>query len=178
MHPKIIDAGSILLQDTFDIPDQIKYPELEDELAELGGKLAATVIKDFDYYWKNKTAQADVGISSSKKISKSDGIISFKLDSFETINRKIRALIHQIPIKTVDLIPNKQVLLEDILLDLPLNFTSTNTNSNTSVYYDKSIKAVLFPVQNGTIGVKRFKIEGKSQIFPAGSFYSNYLKNI
>lgn len=173
LHPKIIDAGSILAQEHFDIPNLIKYQELEDQLADLGGKLAAQVLSKFDHYWKNKIEQDDhhLGISLSKKISKSDGIISFKTDTFESISRRIRALSHQIPIKVVDLIPDKQVILEDIilLLDPPI---VTNTIS-----YDKSIKAVLFPINSKVIAVRQFKIEGKSQIFSAGSFYSNYLKN-
>lgn len=168
LHPKIIDAGSILAQENFDIPNLIKYQELEDQLAELGGKLAAQVLSNFDHYWKNKTEQDHLGVSSSKKISKSDGIISFKTDTFELISRKICALSHQIPIKTVDLIQDKQVILEDILLDPPI--------VANSICYDKTIKAVLFPVNGKVIAVRQFKIEGKSQIFPAGSFYSNYLK--
>lgn len=171
LHPKIIDAGSILVQESFDIPnpDSIRYPELEDHFAELGGKLAATVLSNFDRYWSHKTEQSACNVSLSKKISKADGKISFKTDTYQTIDRKIRALSHQIPIKTLDFLPGKQVILEDILLDCP-------TTAN-SVYYDKLMKAVLFPVDGRSIGVKQFKIEGKSQIFTAGSFYSNYLKN-
>lgn len=168
-----MDAGSILAQEHFDIPQNIKYQELEDQLADLGGKLTAQILNNFDHYWRNKREQDESGVSHSKKISKSDGIISFKTDSFDTISRKVRAFSHQIPIKTVDLIPNKQVILEDILLDLLPNLTNT-------ICYDKSIKAVLFPVNNhanSVIGVKQFKIEGKSQIFSAGAFYSNYIKN-
>lgn len=170
LHPKIIDAGSILLQEPFDIPkwDSIKYPELEDHLAELGGKLSATVLSDFDRYWSGKREQADLNISTSKKISKTDGIISLKRDSFQAIDRKVRALSHQIPIKTLDLIPGKHVILEEIILDCP--------SPINSVYYDKCMKAVLFPIDGRTIGIKQFKMEGKSQIFSAGSFFSNYLK--
>jgi methionyl-tRNA formyltransferase len=172
LHPKIIDAGSILAQEHFNIPPLIKYHELEDELAELGGKMAAQVLSSFDDYWVNRREQDDFGVSRCRKISKSDGIISFKTDSFELISRKVRAFSHQIPIKTVDLIPNKEVILEDILLDIPM------VTTKTAAYYDKSTKTVVFIVQNRAIGVKQFKIEGKSQIFPAGSFHSNYLKNL
>lgn len=141
-------------------------------MADLGGKLTAQVLSNFDHYWRNKREQDESGVSQSKKILKSDGIISFKTDSFDTISRKVRALSHQIPIKTIDLLLNKQVILEDILLDLP---TVTDI-----IIYDKSIKAVLFPIKNhsiGVVGVRQFKIEGKSKIFSAGEFYSNYIKN-
>lgn len=169
LHPKTIDAGSILLQEPFEIPNfnGIYYKELEDSLAELGGLLAARVLDNFDHFWRNKTAQTDQNYSHSHKITKADGIISFKEDSFKSISRKIRALSHQIPIKTIDLVENKQVILEDFLL-FP--------HEKHDFCYDKKRQAVLFPVDGGTIGVKTFKIEGKSQIFTAGSFYSNYLR--
>lgn len=175
LHPKIIDAGSIFLQESFKIsnPNTIIYQELEDQLAEIGGKLAATVASNYDHYNKNfKLLQSnDHHVSQSRKIFKSDGIISFKTDSFDRISRIVRALSHQIPIKTLDLIEGKQVILEEIILIV------SNRENDVYPYYDKSIGAVVFKVaQSKLIGVKKFKIEGKSQIFPAGSFFSNYLR--
>lgn len=174
LHPKTIDAGSILIQEPFEIQnrDRIYYRELEDSLADLGGLLAARVLNDFDHFWRNKTDQEPQNCFHSHKISKTDGVISFKTDSFQTISRKVRALSHQIPIKSLDLFENKQVFLEDIFL-----LERKTEIRPLEVYYDKALGAVLFPLADGIVGVKTFKIEGKSQIFTAGSFYSNYLKN-
>lgn len=172
LHPKIIDAGSILLQSPLNIPnhDTIKYPELEDLLASLGGSLAAQVLSNFQHYWNSKADQQG-SISQSKKITKQDGIVSFKTDSFDEISRKIRALSHQIPIKTLDLVSNRQVILEDFTLNL-----QDGQVNEKPFYYDKSKGAVIFKLADGKcIGVKRFKIDGKSQTFSAGSFYSNFL---
>lgn len=175
LHPKIIDAGPILLQEALQIPNPntIFYQELEDQLAELGGRLAATVTSNLQEYDKSKSIQSLEQVSQSRKISKSDGIISFKTDSFDQISRRVRALAHQIPIKTLDLIEGKQVILEEITLDIAAR------SNKVAVYpvYDKGIGAVIFKVESKLIGVGKFKIEGKSQIFSAGSFYSNYLKS-
>ncbi len=169
LHPKIIDAGSILLQESIKIPEAASYPELEDLLAELGGELAAKILTNFDHFWRNKSEQIGA-VSQSKKISKQDGIISFETDSFDEISCKVRALSHQIPIKTLDLIINRQVFLEDIVLD-------HNIKSQNTCIYDKSKGIVTFKLKdNKFIGVRRFKIDGKSQTFTAGSFYSNFLK--
>lgn len=178
LHPKIIDSGSILLQEPYIIEnsDKITYCELEEELAELGGKLAASVALNYDRYNEHKISQPDQNnpnstLSKSYKITKSDGIISFKTDSFDQISRKVRALSHQIPIKTLDLIENKQVFLEDFILD-----GIKDLIEEKFPICDKRIGAVIFKLNSKFIGVRKFKIEGKSQIFSAGSFYSNYLK--
>ena len=173
LHPKVIDAGHILLQESCQIhkPHTIGYTELEAQLAEIGGRLAATVLSDYDKYNAAKQEQGLDFVTHSRKISKTDGIISFKTDSFDQISRKVRALSHQIPIRTLDLIAGKQVILEDITLH---NEAKT---SAYDCYYDKSNSSVVFKVDSKFISVRKFKIEGKSQIFPAGSFYSNYLKS-
>ena len=184
LHPKVIDAGSILIQEPFKItnPETVYYQELEDSLAELGGKLTAQVLANFENYWRNRYQQSG-DVSQSKKISKSDGILSFKINanSYETFDKTIRALSHQIPIKSLDLIPNKQIILEDFLL-LGNDKTKNedfwyDKSKNEDFCYDKTKGAVIFKLKDGKfIGIKRFKIEGKSQIFSAGSFYSNFLK--
>ena len=173
LHPKVIDAGSILLQEPFTIPhsDCIEYTALESQLAEIGGRLAATVVSNFASFNSSKRIQ-DGEVTHSRKISKSDGVISFKTDSFDQISRKVRALGHQIPIKTLDLIEGKQVILEDILL-----LGSDYKANQSGPFYDKCKGAVIFSFPSKFIGVGKFKIEGKSQIFPAGSFYSNYLRS-
>lgn len=177
LHPKTIDAGHILLQKSIEIPqkDSIYYTQLESLLAGLGGELSAQVLDNFPKFWKEKTPQSELdsldssSTAKSTKISKADGVISFALDSHELISRKVRALSHQIPIRSVDLIPDRDVIMEDFVLFPDLN--------PQNIKYYKNLSAVLFPLKDGKcIGVKRFKIEGKSQIFTAGSFYSNYLK--
>ena len=175
LHPKVIDAGSILLQEPFHFPQPftIRYSELESQLAEIGGRLAATVVSDLDNYLATKQDQNHHEVTHSHKISKSDGIISFKTDSFDQISRKLRALSHQIPIKTLDLVEGKQIILEDFIL---LDENHDSYPHNYDCFYDKSIGAVVFKVQSKFIAIRKFKIEGKSQIFSAGSFYSNYLK--
>lgn len=199
LHPKLMDAGSIILQETFEIPNysQITFKSLEESLAEVGGRLAAQVIGDFKNYWTNKNDQVSLlnveELSHSRKITKADGIISFKTNTFEEISCKVRAFSHQIPIRSVDLFnkqnqlqlserPSEQrkVFLEDFDFNIKID---SPPNSKLDIWYDRTLKAVLFRVSSYSdfdkfkiIGVRRFKIEGKSQIYSAGSFYSNYLK--
>ena len=203
LHPKIIDSGSIILQESFKITNtfSVTYKSLEESLAEIGGKLAAQVLSDFKTYWTNKKNQSlFLGIndlSHTRKITKTDGIISFKTNTFEEISCKVRALSHQIPIRSVDIFDEKnlllfkdqnettirrQVFLEEFDFNIPIN--SQFEFHEHSHWYDRSLKAVLFRVVSSRsdcekfkiIAVRRFKIEGKSQIYSAGSFYSNYLK--
>lgn len=202
-----MDSGSIILQESFKIsnPSSVNYKSLEESLAEVGGKLAAQVLSDFKTYWKNKKNQLFfIGIkdlSHTRKITKADGIISFKANTFEEISCKVRALSHQIPIRSVDIFDEKnqflkdqnktifpveqrQVFLEEFDFNIPIPINS-HAPVNTNIWYDRSLKAVLFRVVSIScsdcekfkiIAVRRFKIEGKSQIYSAGSFYSNYLK--
>lgn len=170
LHPKTIDAGKILAQVPLEIPgpDEIFYPQLEEILADLGGELTAQVLNNFSQYWSGRRDQIGQ-VSQSRKICKEDGLISFS-EPFIGINRKIRALSHQIPIKTFDLVLGKQVILEDLI------FPQMNAEFGPFPRYEKSLNAVLIKIGNNILGAKKFKIDGKSQIFTAGSFYSNYLK--
>ena len=39
---KVLDSGAIVAQEAIEIPDGISYSELEEQSAELGGKLAGS----------------------------------------------------------------------------------------------------------------------------------------
>lgn len=172
LHPKEIDAGNLLAQKRLEIeqPSCTTYLELESKLAQLGGQLAAEVIDQFEHFWSNKQPQPTKDVTKTCKIGKEDGLINFSTQTSEEIDRKVRALAHQIPIKCI-LSSGRTVFLEEAV------FPACTVSKDLPHFYDKTCSALFIKTADGFIGFKFFKIEGKAVIYPAGAFYANFLKN-
>ncbi len=169
LHPKEIDAGDILVQESFKMESNLGYLDLESKLAQLGGVLAARVIDQFQDFWAQKQPQSSKGISKTRKISKEDGLVSFSSQSTAEIDRRIRAVGHQVPIKCL-LSDGRTIFFEDPVI-------GQNMATTSNYFYDKANSALFIKTVDGVIGFKSFKIEGKSVVYPAGAFYANFLKN-
>lgn len=85
-----VDHGPIVAQRQWEIP-KLYYKELEEELAELGGKLLVKTIPDFMAGKIKPVAQDHSKATFTKKITKEDGLINLEKESPELIERKIRA---------------------------------------------------------------------------------------
>lgn len=86
-----MDHGPIIAQQKLEISN-LYYKELEEKLAELGGRLLIETIPK----WLNKEIKLQEQNHSqatfTKKITKQDGLIDLEKDPAEIIERKIRAL--------------------------------------------------------------------------------------
>ena len=86
-----VDAGDIILQEKFDLNEDIRFEELERSLSLLGGKLAVEAI---DLYQSGKVTFTPQDHSKAvlvRKITKEDGLLNFAKTSTEIYN-KFRAL--------------------------------------------------------------------------------------
>ena len=171
LHPKTIDAGHIVAAtDAVTLPTSLFYPEIEARLAEMGGELAAAVVNDWDRFWPQRTAQTQAGASHTRKFENADGIVSFGLMTSVEIWNIFRALGHQLSIKVRLTGQNRWVFLEDPVLGPaePMSGPPGSTRYCRPILWVKA--------RDGhAVGFKQFKLEGKSSIFPAGSFCANFL---
>ena len=87
-----MDHGPILANSKFQIPNsKINYKELEEKLAELGGKLLVETIPKWLKDEIKPQEQDHSQATFTKKITKKDGVINLEVDPPEIIERKIRA---------------------------------------------------------------------------------------
>jgi methionyl-tRNA formyltransferase len=175
LHPTVVDAGNVLVQQTQPIRPFMYYRELETELAELGGKLASEVLDDFEAFWNEKRAQDELQVSQTRKIVDSMGEISFLSMSAEQISRTVRALGHQIPIKAKLKADNRWIFMEEPVLG---EDALKGLQPGALVYKRHRQKATLFigAADGNSIGFSAFKVTGKSSIFSAGDFYANFAR--
>ncbi len=86
---KELDAGDILLQKEIDITSD-NLSSLHDRLSLLGTESIIEVLGDIEYYYSRRLPQDDASATYCKKISKSDGLIDWRLSATEIYN-KVRA---------------------------------------------------------------------------------------
>jgi len=170
LHPKIIDSGHIIAASSILLSKTLFYREVEARLAQMGGELAAEVVNDWSQFHRQKVQQNHDAATATRKFSNTDGIVDFKSMTCADIWNRCRALSHQLPIKARLLKRDGWVFLEDPVLG-PFEHVGSQPGS---VQYRRPV--LWITASDGrAIGFKTFKVEGKSSIFPAGSFYSNFL---
>lgn len=96
-----MDHGPILISETLPIRENEDYPELEEDLAHLGGRLLVKIIPDFSAGKASGTEQNDTEATFTKKFVTEDGFISKEdlvaaeagdIEQANRIARMIRAL--------------------------------------------------------------------------------------
>ncbi|MCX6731666.1 MAG: methionyl-tRNA formyltransferase [Candidatus Parcubacteria bacterium] len=103
-----IDHGQILAKSEIRSTKSETYKELEEKLAELGGKLLVETIPDFIAGKIKPVAQDHSKATFTKKITKQDGLINFD-EPPELIERKIRAFTPWPSVYTF--INNKRIII-------------------------------------------------------------------
>lgn len=108
------DIGDIVLQERLDIRQREYAVELRDRLADLGASLAEKLFLDYEHYVNSVRPQSDQEKSYARKIKPEQGLISFKTESADLVDRKVRAYTGFIDIYTLCL-KGLKVRLEDIV---------------------------------------------------------------
>ena len=88
---KQVDAGDIVLQDALPLSENIKFLELENQLAELGGDLATQALDLFAENRQTFTPQDESKAVLVRQLTKEDGYLDFSLTAKEIYDR-FRAL--------------------------------------------------------------------------------------
>lgn len=87
-----MDSGDVLVQDEFDISDDLDYFDLEESLGELGAHAIKKAILNYDELYEKRMVQDDDKATYCTKISKDMGKIDWTRSSEDILN-KIRAFV-------------------------------------------------------------------------------------
>lgn len=163
LSPHKFDAGRILKQETLTIQPTIKYPQLLNEMAVLGGKNLSQVIDDFPNYQKNSVFQDETQVTLAPKITGDQAMINWNHDKAEEIFAKYRAFYSKIPIYSY--IGKKKVLLIEV--------ENPNTNPKLienlppqnyragSMLFDSEKNCIYIKCMDGWLPVKKFRVQDK-----------------
>lgn len=108
------DIGDIVLQESLDIEYREYAISLSDRLAHLGASLAEQLFLEYEEVIKNIKSQGGKGKSYAKKLKPEQGLINFKSEGVDLIDRKVRAYTGFIDLYTFCL-DGLRVKLEDIV---------------------------------------------------------------
>ena len=86
-----IDQGPVLASQKLKVESHIKYKQLEEKLAELGGQMLVDVIPKWISGEIKAVEQDHNQATFTKKINKEDGLVDLEKDSPELIYRKFLA---------------------------------------------------------------------------------------
>lgn len=181
------DIGDIVLQERLDIMHREYAVDLRDKLANLGASLAEQLFLDYDRHVTNTRPQSNEGKSYAKKIKPEQGLINFKTESADLIDRKMRAYTGFIDLYLMCL-DGLKVRLEDIVdplvvekyaIDrLVMRRKDTCDVEAGAIYMHKTRQLLCIKCQDGKwVAFKRATPESKPKM-SAIDFYNGYLSKV
>ncbi|KAK2461195.1 hypothetical protein APHAL10511_006722 [Amanita phalloides] len=159
-----IDAGAVYGCSRLEMPQDIDFAGLRDELAIKGGKLLVSVLRDMLAGRTDSTEQRTAEhVSTAPVITSADSMIDFENMTAESIVRRHRAIAHQRPL-TAFLETGKSVQLHHQAVH-PLFASEYLLFSPGATRYDTQAGALLIRCADDTVlSVLGVKQEGKSLI--------------
>ncbi|PVV03850.1 hypothetical protein BB560_001660 [Smittium megazygosporum] len=176
IHPKVMDAGDILAQRTIEIPKNIFRVELENMLADLGGKLLIDTLQNYSGYQKSAIEQDSSKALYASKIEKSFSKINWEKDTSSKIYDKHRAFGDRIPVRASFLhySPPRNIQFMEIEYNHELSSSTLDFPPGTILFKGKNPDYLVVVCAEGTsIIVKRVKVDEKSEI-SAHEFVNGY----
>lgn len=85
------DIGEIILQEKVAIQEEEYATELRDRLAHLGATMFEKLLLNYEFHISGARQQGVSNKSYAKKLKSEDGELRFKIESSDTISRKVRA---------------------------------------------------------------------------------------
>jgi hypothetical protein len=154
----------------------------------MSGEMLYKVISNYDLLKHKIHAQSGVTVKAPK-ITLKDGEIAFSENTASQIYAKYRAISHQEFIRAKLCNNDRIIILLEILNTFDNKHPTTMSISDFkslsdsapigATFYEKSTKILWIKSLDGSwIPVRRFRIEGKSQVFETGGMVSAFgLKN-
>jgi methionyl-tRNA formyltransferase len=173
VDPAKFDAGLVYLQEGVHIEDGKAYGEVERVLAEASGKTMATVIDNWETAYAHRGNPQNEGmVTHAPKVTSVDAEISFRKQSGHEIYRRYLAIGHQEALRSSFAGTERAVYFLDLL---PPQKTLEDVNPAGSARLDKPSKSVWIKAADGSwMGIRRFRIKGKSSTFPAIPFFNDF----
>ncbi|MBP9708469.1 MAG: methionyl-tRNA formyltransferase [Oligoflexales bacterium] len=168
-----LDAGAIIVQENYSIPENITCDVLTSELFKFSASLLPVALKKLTEPNFTGEIQNENEVSLCHKIQKSDGELDWSLPNYEII-RRFRAYT---PWPSVySYLHTQQVTFEEMQkCDFLDNPSSESKMQPGSFFFNKSSKSFFVACGSGFISLTKLKASGGKSL-DAASFY-NGLKN-
>ncbi|XP_045766100.1 methionyl-tRNA formyltransferase, mitochondrial [Maniola jurtina] len=174
IKPDVFDVGEIISQRRVSIPEDIKLPELTQQLSDIGAEMLIECLRCLPASLENTQPQSNEGVTYAKKINKNISIVNWTENSAKEVYNLYRAIYGLYPLTTK--FRDKQMKLFDaFLVETDPEF---NEKSVGTLEYCENTKAIRILCKDKRfIYFKSLRIVGKREI-SALDFYNGYIRNI
>ncbi|KAF9815896.1 hypothetical protein SFRURICE_009794 [Spodoptera frugiperda] len=170
----IFDVGEIISQIRVPVSEDIKLPELTEQLSEYGAEMLVECIRSLPTSLENAQPQSSEGVTYAKKIHKSISEVRWSTMSAVEVYNLYRAIYGVYPLTTT-FKDKRMKLFEAFLNDNSIDHSDKPIG--TIEYCDKTKAIRILCKDRRYIYFRSLRIVGKRQI-SALDFYNGYIKNI
>eukprot|EP01089_Gocevia_fonbrunei_P002102 TRINITY_DN12094_c0_g1_i1.p1 TRINITY_DN12094_c0_g1~~TRINITY_DN12094_c0_g1_i1.p1 ORF type:complete len:268 (-),score=45.67 TRINITY_DN12094_c0_g1_i1:15-818(-) len=173
--PKKFDAGKILTQIKYDIPDDITYNDLSENLAELGSHSILQTIGSYHLLKSNAQAQSDKDVTYAPKVNREMGRIWWDKYDAKEVWIKYRAFGNTLGVycdfegKEIKLIK-----LEKWKDNIDFENQIMNDKNPGYIYFEKTSGLVWIKCRKGWVACSSVQKEGK-KVTDSKSFVNGFL---
>ncbi|XP_014366788.2 methionyl-tRNA formyltransferase, mitochondrial, partial [Papilio machaon] len=170
IKPNIFDVGEIISQLKVTVSNDIKLPELTEELSTIGADMLVDCLRHLPYSLQNAQPQSNEGVTYAKKINKSISEVKWSEMSAIQVYNLYRAIYGLYSLKTK--FRDKEMKLFNAFLDNG-NEIEPNSPPGTIQYCERTKSLRILCKDNRYINFKSIRIVGKKEI-TALDFYNGY----
>ncbi|CAH0605387.1 unnamed protein product [Chrysodeixis includens] len=169
----IFDVGEIISQIKVPVPDDIRLPELTEQLSDFGAEMLVDCIKTLPRSLQNTQPQSTEGVTYAKKISKSISEVRWSQMTAIQVYNLYRAIYGLYPLNTT--FNNKQMKLFDAFI----HNCEQHTYKPVGIpEYCEETKAIRILCKDRRyVHFRSLRIVGKRKI-SATDFYNGYIKTV
>ncbi|XP_075971744.1 methionyl-tRNA formyltransferase, mitochondrial [Anticarsia gemmatalis] len=171
----IFDVGEIISQVKVPVSNDVRLPELTEELSGIGADMLVDCIRTLPHSLTNTIPQSSDGVTYAKKIDKSISEVRWSHMSAIEVYNLYRAIYGLFPLTTT--FQNKQMKLFDAFILNPEHIECESKPIGTLEYCEKTKAIRILCKDLRYIYFKSLRIVGKRQI-SALDFYNGYIKNV
>ncbi|XP_048479186.1 methionyl-tRNA formyltransferase, mitochondrial [Plutella xylostella] len=168
------DVGEIISQVKVPISEDVKLPELTEELSEIGANMLVQCLRTLPDCLNNAQPQSEDGVTYAKKISKDISEVRWSEMTSTEVYNLYRAIYGVYPLSTK--FKDKQIKLFDAFI-VSGECTNINAQIGSLEYCDKRHAIKVLCKDKRYIYFKSLRIVGKRKI-SATDFYNGYIKNV
>lgn len=170
----IFDVGEIISQVKVPVSEDVKLPELTDELSEIGADMLVDCIQSLPTSLTNARPQSSEGVTYAKKINKSISEIRWSQMTAKEVYNLYRAVYGLFPLTTS--FQDKQLKLFDAFIH-DSDEIEEHKPIGTLEYCERTKSIKILCKDCRYIYFKSLRIVGKRQI-SALDFFNGYIKNV
>ncbi|XP_013164591.1 PREDICTED: methionyl-tRNA formyltransferase, mitochondrial [Papilio xuthus] len=174
IKPNIFDVGEIISQEEVAVSNDIKLPELTEQLSTIGAEMLVDCLRHLPHSLENAQPQSNEGVTYAKKINKSICEVKWSEMSAIQVYNLYRAIYGLYSLKTK--FRDKEMKLFNAFLD-DNNEVEPNSPPGTLQYCERTKSLRILCRDRRYINFKSIRIVGKKEI-TALDFFNGYIKNV